>query len=59
VASHAAVAPPALHLPLPPPLHPLLDPIVAVQALSPLAVALARGQDPDRPPGLTKVTRTL
>jgi glucosamine--fructose-6-phosphate aminotransferase (isomerizing) len=49
------------HLPLPPPLHPLLDPIVAVQAFYPLAAALAaaRGLDPDRPRGLSKVTATL
>ena len=51
----------ALHLPLPPPLHPLLDPIVALVAFYPLAEALARrrGRDPDRPPGLLKVTRTF
>jgi glutamine---fructose-6-phosphate transaminase (isomerizing) len=50
-----------LRLPLPPPLHPLLDPIVAIQAFYPLAAALAeqRGRDPDRPPGLQKVTRTV
>lgn len=49
------------HLPLPPPLHPLLDPIVALLAFYPLAEALARlrGRDPDRPPGLLKVTRTF
>lgn len=48
-------------LPLPPPLHPLLDPIVALQAFYPLAEALARrrGRDPDRPLGLRKVTRTV
>jgi len=48
-------------LPLPPPLHPLLDPIVAIQAFYPLAAALAaaRGRDPDRPRGLQKVTRTV
>jgi glucosamine--fructose-6-phosphate aminotransferase (isomerizing) len=48
-------------LPLPPPLHPLLDPIVAIQAFYPFAEALARarGQDPDRPQGLRKVTQTL
>ncbi len=46
---------------LPPPLHPLLDPIVAIQAFYPLAATLAavRGHDPDRPRGLQKVTRTL
>lgn len=58
----ASAAPRAgIHLPLPEPLHPLLDPIVAVQAFYPLAAALAeaRGLDPDRPPGLSKVTATL
>ena len=50
-----------IRLPLPPPLHPLLDPIVAIQAFYPFAAALAeaRGHDPDRPRGLGKVTRTL
>ncbi len=50
-----------LRLPLPPPLHPMLDPIVAIQAFYPFAAALAeaRGRDPDRPPSLHKVTRTL
>jgi glucosamine--fructose-6-phosphate aminotransferase (isomerizing) len=59
VAAPAATA--GLHLPLPPPLHPLLDPIVAIQAFYPLAEALARarGHDPDRPHGLRKVTETL
>lgn len=51
----------ALHLPLPPPLHPLLDPIPALQAFYLMAEALAlrRGRNPDRPPGLSKVTRTV
>jgi glucosamine--fructose-6-phosphate aminotransferase (isomerizing) len=59
VASAAPVA--GHHLPLPPPLHPLLDPIVAVQAFYPLAVALAaaRGLDADQPRGLSKVTTTI
>ena len=50
-----------IHLPLPAPLHPLLDPIVTVQAFYPLAVALAetRGLDPDRPRGIPKVTATI
>ena len=50
-----------LRLPLPPPLHPTLDPIVAIQAFYPFAAALAeaRGRDPDRPRSLHKVTRTL
>jgi glucosamine--fructose-6-phosphate aminotransferase (isomerizing) len=61
VASHAQSVSDAVHLPLPPPLHPLLDPIVALLAFYPLAEALARrrGRDPDRPPGLLKVTRTF
>jgi glucosamine--fructose-6-phosphate aminotransferase (isomerizing) len=39
----------------------LLDPIVAVQAFYPLAAMLAeaRGRDPDRPRGLSKVTATI
>ena len=49
------------HLPLPPPLHPLLDPIPAILAFYPFAEALARarGLDPDRPRGLRKVTETV
>ena len=49
-----------IHLPLPPPLHPWLDPIVAIAAfyLMAEAVARAKGFDPDRPQGLQKVTRT-
>jgi glucosamine--fructose-6-phosphate aminotransferase (isomerizing) len=60
VASTAPIAA-GHHLPLPAPLHPLLDPIVAVQAFYPLAAALAhtRGLDPDRPRGLSKVTATV
>ena len=48
-------------LPLPTPLHPMLDPLAAAQAFYPLAAdaALARGLDPDRPPSLSKVTRTV
>jgi glucosamine--fructose-6-phosphate aminotransferase (isomerizing) len=50
-----------IHLPLPPPLHPLLDPIAAVLAFYPFAEALSRmrGLDPDRPRGLLKVTETI
>ena len=61
LASPSPVPGAGLHLPLPPPLHPLLDPIVALLAFYPLAEALARkrGRDPDRPPGLLKVTRTF
>lgn len=59
VASAAPIA--GIQLPLPAPLHPLLDPIVAVQAFYPLAAALAeaRGLDPDRPRGLSKITATI
>jgi glucosamine--fructose-6-phosphate aminotransferase (isomerizing) len=41
--------------------HPLLQPIIAVQAAYPFVAALARarGRDPDAPPHLHKVTRTL
>ncbi|MGP1397821.1 MAG: SIS domain-containing protein [Inquilinaceae bacterium] len=48
-------------LPLPPPLHPVLDPIVAVQAFYAMAAMLAaeRGLDPDRPRHLRKVTKTV
>ena len=49
-----------LRLPLPAPVHPLLDPIVAITAFYPFAEVLARrrGIDPDRPRNLRKVTRT-
>lgn len=49
------------HLPLPPPLHPLLDPIPAMLAFYPFAEALARlrGLNPDHPRGLRKVTETV
>lgn len=41
--------------------HPALDPLVAVQAFYGFvaALAVARGLDPDQPPHLAKVTRTL
>jgi glucosamine--fructose-6-phosphate aminotransferase (isomerizing) len=50
-----------VHLPLPPPLHPLLDPIAAILAFYPFVEALSRqrGLDPDRPRGLRKVTETV
>ncbi len=58
--SPAATAP-GLHVRLPPPLHPLLDPITAIAACYPMAEALARvrGHDPDNPRGLKKVTTTV
>ena len=48
-------------LPLPAPLHRLLDPIVALTAFYPLAarLSLAKGLSPDRPRNLTKVTDTV
>ncbi|WP_188260327.1 SIS domain-containing protein [Azospirillum tabaci] len=48
-------------LPLPPPLHPVLDPIAAIQGFYPFMarLAVARGFDPDRPRHLRKVTRTV
>ena len=41
--------------------HPDLDPILALAAFHPALDALtrARGHDPDRPPKLSKVTKTL
>ena len=44
----------------PDPVHPDLDPVLALAAFHPAldALARARGHDPDRPPRLTKVTRT-
>ena len=50
-----------LHLPLPPKLHALLDPIPAILAFYPFAEALARkrGLDPDHPRGLRKITATV
>jgi glucosamine--fructose-6-phosphate aminotransferase (isomerizing) len=44
----------------PEPVHPDLDPVLALAAFHPAldALARARGHDPDRPPRLTKVTRT-
>jgi glucosamine--fructose-6-phosphate aminotransferase (isomerizing) len=52
---------PGLHIRLPEPLHPLLDPILAIAAFYPMAEALARarGHDPDNPRGLKKVTSTV
>jgi glucosamine--fructose-6-phosphate aminotransferase (isomerizing) len=48
-------------LPLPPPLHPLLDAIPAALAFYLFAEDLARlrGLDPDHPRGLRKITETL
>jgi glucosamine--fructose-6-phosphate aminotransferase (isomerizing) len=56
-----AAAGAGVHLPLPAPLHPMLDAIPAVLAFYVFAEALARlrGLDPDRPRGLRKVTETL
>ncbi len=47
-------------LALPPSLHPLCDPIVAIQAFYPAIAALAvsKGRNPDKPEHLNKVTST-
>lgn len=60
-ADPAVLAMADMPLPLPPPLHPVLDPIVAAQAFYPFleALSVARGHDPDRPPLLSKVTKTV
>jgi glucosamine--fructose-6-phosphate aminotransferase (isomerizing) len=52
---------PGAALPLPAPLHPVLDPIVAIAAFYPFVAALAaaRGHDPDAPRHLHKVTETV
>ena len=41
--------------------HPALEPLLAAASFYPFVAALAsaRGLDPDQPPHLTKVTRTL
>ncbi|MDO8955188.1 MAG: SIS domain-containing protein [Gammaproteobacteria bacterium] len=46
---------------LPPSLHPLLDPLMTIQAFYPMAAKLsqARGLNPDHPQNLSKVTKTL
>ncbi len=48
------------HLTLPESLHPILDPIVAIQAFYPVIAKLAvnRGFNPDKPENLNKVTST-
>lgn len=50
----------ATHLPMPPPRHPLTDPLVLIVAFYAMVEALARrrGLDPDAPPHLRKVTET-
>ncbi len=48
-------------LPLPPSIHPILDPLLAIQAFYPMVSQLAvlRGLNPDQPQHLQKVTKTL
>ena len=48
-------------MPVPPDVDPVLAPIAMIQSFYRLtnALAVARGRDPDRPPLLSKVTRTL
>jgi glucosamine--fructose-6-phosphate aminotransferase (isomerizing) len=47
-------------LPLPKSLHPLVDPVVVIQAFYMMAARLAvmRGFNPDQPENLKKVTET-
>ena len=61
VAVAGAVMTGAITLPILPGMHPALAPIAMVQSLYALIDALARrrGLDPDHPPMLNKVTRTL
>jgi glucosamine--fructose-6-phosphate aminotransferase (isomerizing) len=55
------VAPATVQLPVPAAGHPVIDAIGMIQSFYRLAEALAvsRGLDPDQPPFLSKVTRTL
>jgi len=57
----AAVAPASLRLPVADPVHPVVDAIGMAESFYRMAEALAakRGLDPDAPPFLSKVTRTL
>ena len=50
----------SFRLPLPESLHPLLDPIIGIQAFYMMAAKLAvhRGKNPDQPKNLKKVTET-
>jgi len=50
----------SLALPLPDSLHPILDPLMVIQAFYPMVAQLAvlRGYDPDAPANLQKVTET-
>jgi glucosamine--fructose-6-phosphate aminotransferase (isomerizing) len=50
----------ATPLPVPAPLHPMIDPVVQLTAFYRFADQLSRnrGLDPDAPPFLAKVTRT-
>ncbi len=59
--SDAALGLASVPLPFSRDAHPALDPLVAVQAFYGFvaALAVARGLDPDDPPHLAKVTRTL
>jgi len=55
------IAAATIQFPAPAGEHPVIGAIAAIQSFYGLAnaVAIARGRDPDRPPHLAKVTRTL
>lgn len=55
------IAPAAIHLPTVAAAHPVIGAIAMIQSFYRFAnaLAIARGRDPDRPPYLAKVTRTL
>lgn len=60
VMTAGGAAPGAIALPVLPALHPVLAPVAMIQSFYRFAaeLSLARGLDPDRPPTLSKVTRT-
>jgi glucosamine--fructose-6-phosphate aminotransferase (isomerizing) len=61
IAAGPAAVPGALALPTASGVDPFAQPLALIQSFYPLAEAVsrARGRDPDRPPHLSKVTKTL
>lgn len=60
ISAGPATIPGALVLPTTASVHPLVQPLTTIQSFYPMAetVSRARGNDPDRPPHLSKVTET-